>query len=350
VMQDVWEHYAFTRDKVYLAKYYPVTKGSAEFYLNVLVEGKDGLLSLSPSLSPENGFVTDTKVRGSVSDNTAVEREIVWDLFTNTIAAEKVLGVDAEFRAKLEAAKAKLRPLEIGQAGQLEEWGHDWDLNGDLHHRHVSHLFAAFPGWEISPLHTPELAAAVRKTLEMRGDQSTGWSNAWKMNLWAHLRDGDHAFKILSSQLQLVSTDGTNYSNGGGTYGNMFDAHPPFQIDGNFGSTSGINEMVLQSSDRYEDPASPNEDRYYIDLLPAVPSVWRNGSMRGLRARGGFEVNVEWKNGQLVSAKVTSVGGTRAKLRYLGKETDLALGQGRSVRISTDGARLILTPVPAGGK
>jgi alpha-L-fucosidase 2 len=205
MMQDLWEHYAFTRDKAYLAKYYPVMKGSAEFFLSNLVVGKDGLLSTSPSLSPENGFVTDTGVKGTVSDNSAAEREIVWDLFTNTIAAEKVLGTDADFRAKLEAAKAKLRSLEIGKAGQLEEWGHDWDLNGDIHHRHVSHLYGAFPGWEISPLHTPELANAVRKSLEMRGDQSTGWSNAWKINLWAHLRDGDHAFKILSSQLQLVS-------------------------------------------------------------------------------------------------------------------------------------------------
>ena len=345
MMQDLWEHYAFTRDKGYLAKYYPVMKGSAEFYLSILQEGKDGLLSTSPSLSPENGFKTDEGVRGTVSDNTAVEREIVWDLFTNVIAAEKVLGVDAEFRGKLEAAKAKLRPLEIGKAGQLEEWGHDWDLNGDLHHRHVSHLYGAFPGWEISPLRTPELANAVKKSLEMRGDESTGWSNAWKINLWAHLRDGDHAFKILGSQLQLVTSGGTNYSNGGGTYGNMFDAHPPFQIDGNFGSTSGIDEMLLQSSERYEDKAAPNEDRYYVDLLPAVPSVWRNGSIRGLRARGGFEVSEEWKDGKLVSAQVKSVGGTRGRLRYDGKTAELALRPGQSVRVTAREGKLELTPI-----
>jgi alpha-L-fucosidase 2 len=350
MMQDLWEHYAFTRDKAYLAKYYPVMKGSAEFFLSNLVVGKDGLLSTSPSLSPENGFVTDTGVKGTVSDNSAAEREIVWDLFTNTIAAEKVLGTDADFRAKLEAAKAKLRSLEIGKAGQLEEWGHDWDLNGDIHHRHVSHLYGAFPGWEISPLHTPELANAVRKSLEMRGDQSTGWSNAWKINLWAHLRDGDHAFKILSSQLQLVATGGTNYSNGGGTYSNMFDAHPPFQIDGNFGSTSGIDEMLVQSSDRYEDAASPNEDRYYIDLLPAVPSVWRTGSIHGLRARGGFAVDVDWKDGRLVSAKVTSVAGTRTRLRYDGKLADLALRPGQSVRVTANDGKLIVTPLRSAGK
>jgi alpha-L-fucosidase 2 len=237
--------------------------------------------------------------------------------------------------------------LEIGKAGQLEEWGHDWDLNGDLHHRHVSHLYGAFPGWEISPLRTPELANAVRKSLELRGDESTGWSNAWKINLWAHMRDGDHAFKILSSQLQLVTTSGTNYGGGGGTYGNMFDAHPPFQIDGNFGSTSGIDEMVLQSSDRYEDAAGPNEDRqyedgYYIDLLPALPSLWRDGSMHGLRARGGFVVDEDWKDGRLVSAKVTSVGGTRAKLRYGGLAADLALRVGQSVRVGVSDERLVI--------
>jgi alpha-L-fucosidase 2 len=268
-----------------------------------------------------------------VSDNSAVEREIVWDLFTNTIAAEKVLSTDADFRAKLEAAKAKIRPLEIGKAGQLEEWGHDWDLNGDRHHRHVSHLYGAFPGWQISPARTPELAAAVKKSLEMRGDESTGWSNAWKINLWAHMRDGDHAFRILSSQLRLVSTGETNYTNGGGTYGNMFDAHPPFQIDGNFGSTSGIDEMLLQSSERYEDAATPNEDRYYIDLLPALPSVWREGSIQGLRARGGFEVSEQWKDGKLVSAGVTSVGGTHARLRYAGKTVELVLRVGQSALV-----------------
>ena len=334
MMQDLWEHYAFTRDKKYLAQYYPVMKGSAQFYLSILVTGADGLLSLSPSLSPENGFKTDEGLLGSVSDNGAAEREIVWDLFTNTIAAEKVLGVDADFRAKLEAAVARIRPLEIGREGQLEEWGHDWDLNGDLHHRHVSHLFAAFPGWEISPLREPKLAAAVKKSLMLRGDISTGWSNAWKMNLWARMRDGDHAFKILSSQLRLVVSSGLNMSNGGGTFGNMFDAHPPFQIDGNFGSTSGIDEMLMQSNDRYVDPASPDEDRYYIDLLPALPSVWADGSIRGLLARGGFQVDLAWEKGRLKRATIISAGGTHTKVRYADKLRDVQLMPGAAVELS----------------
>jgi alpha-L-fucosidase 2 len=344
LMQDLWEHYAFTRDKTYLATYYPVMKGSAQFYLSILVTGADGLLSLSPSLSPENSFKTDTGIKGSVSDNTAIEREIVWDLFTNTIAAEKLLGLDPDLRVKLETAKAKLRPLEIGKDGQLEEWGHDWDMNGDLHHRHVSHLYGAFPGWEISPLRTPELASAVKRSLELRGDVSTGWSNAWKINLWAHMRDGDHAFKILSSQLRLVSTSGTNMSNGGGTYADMLDAHPPFQIDGNFGSTSGIDEMLLQSSDRYEGPDSPNEDRYYIDLLPALPSLWADGSITGLRARGGFQVDLAWKSGRLDSATITSIAGTRTVVRYNGLSVPLELKPGASVRGRVVDGKLVFYP------
>lgn len=338
LMQDIWEHYAFTRDKAYLDTYYPVMKGSAQFYLGILVTGADGMLSLSPSLSPENTFKTDTGMMGSVSDNTAIEREIVWDLFTNTIAAQKLLGIDPDLRVKLETAKAKLRPLEIGKDGQLEEWGHDWDMNGDLHHRHVSNLYGAFPGWEISPLRTPELADAVKRSLEIRGDISTGWSNAWKINLWAHMRDGNHAFNILSSQLRLVSTSGTNMTNGGGTYADMLDAHPPFQIDGNFGSTSGIDEMLLQSSDRYEDQVSPNEDRYYIDLLPALPSLWADGSITGLRARGGFQVDLVWKAGRLNSAIITSIAGTQTIVRYNGLSTALDLKPGASVRgIFVDG-------------
>ena len=310
LMQDIWEHYAFSRDRSFLKTYYPVLRGSAEFYLSILQPDANGMLITAPSMSPENVFRTDAGVDGSVVDGSAVEREIVWDLFTNTIAASQVLGVDEGFRAKLEQAKSRIRSLEVGKAGQLEEWGHDWDVNAaEMNHRHVSHLFAAYPGWQISLLTTPKLADAVKVSLAERGDEATGWSNAWKINLYARLRDGDHAFKILGEQLRLAASAGTDYhGEGGGTYGNLFDAHPPFQIDGNFGSTSGIDEMLLQSSQRYRAEPAAAEDNYIIDLLPALPSQWPDGSMHGLRARGGVTVDLDWKGGRLLRAKLLSVG------------------------------------------
>lgn len=347
IAQDIWEHYAFSRDRDFLRTYYPVLKGSAEFYLSILVPDSNGKLITSPSLSPENKFRTDDGQIASVVDGSAVEREIIWDLFTNTIAASKVLNTDHEFRLKLEAAKAAIRPLEIGKAGQLEEWGHDWDLNApEMNHRHISHLFAAYPGWQISPDTTPELAAAVKKSLALRGDEATGWSNAWKINLYARLKDGDHALKILNEQLRLAGSVGTDYhGEGGGTYGNMFDAHPPFQIDGNFGSTSGINEMLLQSSQRYTDGLNGAEDLYVIDLLPALPSQWPNGSMHGLRARGGFEVDVDWKDGKLNSANIRSIGGSSAKLNYRGKTAATKISPGEEMRVTvSDGEIHLLTP------
>jgi alpha-L-fucosidase 2 len=345
IAQDVWEHYAFSRDREYLKAYYPMLRGSAEFYLSILVRDANGKLITSPSVSPENRFKTDAGVSGSVVDGSAVEREVIWDLFTNTIAASKVLGSDAPFRSRLEVAKNRMEPLQIGRAGQLEEWGHDWDLNGpEMNHRHVSHLFALFPGHEISPQQTPALAAAAKKSLELRGDEATGWSNAWKINLWAHLRDGDHAFKILNEQLRLAGAQTTDYhGEGGGTYADMLDAHPPFQIDGNFGSTSGIDEMLLQSSERYDDTSAPNEDRYVIDLLPALPSAWPTGSMHGLRARGGFQVDLDWKDGRLDSALIRSVGGSTAKVRYGPTITTIRLRQGQGVLVKLLNGKLQIT-------
>jgi alpha-L-fucosidase 2 len=344
IAQDIWEHYAFSRDRAYLTTYYPVLRGSAEFYLSILVPDANGKLITSPSLSPENTFRTDGGVVASVVDGSAVEREIVWDLFTNTIAASKVLGIDETFRAKLESAKDALEPLQIGKAGQLEEWRHDWDLNApEMNHRHVSHLFALFPGREISPQLTPALAAAAKKSLELRGDEATGWSNAWKINLWAHLRDGDHAFKILNEQLRLAGAANTNYhGEGGGTYADMLDAHPPFQIDGNFGGTSAIDEMLLQSSERYSKASAPDEDFYVIDLLPALPSAWPSGSIHGLRARGGFAVDIDWKDGALLFAVIHGVAGTEAKVRYGAATKEIHLQPGQSVRVTASKGELEL--------
>ncbi len=211
----------------------------------------------------------------------------------------------------------------------------DWDLNDpEPHHRHISHLFALHPGHQISPRGTPALAQAARKTLEQRGDEGTGWSKAWKINCWARLHDGDHAFLLLGEQLHLVTTTGTHYDAGGGTYENLFDAHPPFQIDGNFGALSGITEMLLQSQERYVDAASPSEDRYVIELLPALPFAWPTGSVSGLRARGGFEIDEAWAGGKLTHATLLSVGGTACRVRYGETTIDLKLKIGQSVRLN----------------
>jgi alpha-L-fucosidase 2 len=223
------------------------------------------------------------------------------------------------------ATRDRIRPPQIGKAGQLMEWGGDWDLNApDKEHRHT-HLHALHPGHQITALGTPDLAAAAKKSLELRGDGGTGWAKAWKINLWARLRDGDRAAKLLSEQLRPTMETKVVMSKGG-TYPNLFDAHPPFQIDGNFGATAGITEMLLQSHERYKD----NEDRYIIDLLPALPSAWPNGSIRGLRARGGFEIDLTWKQGKLTEAVIRSAKGTAARIRHNGKTYPLNMKPGET--------------------
>lgn len=312
--QHLWEHYAFGRDVNYLKRIYPILKGAAEFYLATMITDNKGHLITSPSTSPENNFITDDKQKGNVTEGATMEKAIIWDLFDNLAIAGRILHTDEAFRKKIIAARDNISPLKTGKAGQLEEWNKDWDLNSDdPHHRHVSHLFPLHPGHQVTVFKTPDLAAAARRTLELRGDDGTGWSIAWKENFWARLRDGDHAHNLLSYQLRPTMQLKTIMADAGGTYPNLFDAHPPFQIDGNFGAVSGITEMLLQSHETYT--TKDSTDAYVIDILPALPAAWPNGNVKGLRARGGFEVDINWSNGRLTDFSIRSLHGEPCKIR-----------------------------------
>lgn len=319
----LWEHFMFTGDTAWLRDYaWDIMKGAAVFCLEWMVEDRNGNLITSPSTSPENRYITPTSFKGATLYGGTADLAIIRECLVQTISASEALDTDPDFRDRMYDAVDRLYPYQVGKKGNLQEWYYDWE-DEDPRHRHQSHLFGLFPGHQINPAKTPELAQACRQTLEIKGDETTGWSKGWRINLWARLWDGNRAYKMYRELLQYVEPDRkrTNYSGGGGTYPNLFDAHPPFQIDGNFGGAAAVAEMLIQSE--------PGEVR----LLPALPDAWETGSFEGLCTRGGFVVSMEWKYKKPVQVRIRARHDSSALLTWNGESKEISLKKDEEISI-----------------
>ena len=322
LVETLWDHYDYTRDTEYLRNTaYPLMKGAADFLLAWLIPNphNPNELITAPCTSPEADYITDKGYRGSSFYGGTADLAIIRELFKNTIKGAKALGIDNDYQQQLQSALNRLRPYHIGKRGNLMEWYHDWE-DQDWHHRHQSHLLGLYPFHQISVNKTPELAAAATKTLEIKGDNSTGWSTGWRINLWARLHRADKAYQIYRKLLTYVSPEVYKDSKhrSGGTYPNLFDAHPPFPIDGNFGGTAGVCEMLMQC------------DGETMDLLPALPQEWKAGEMKGLKARGNYGVSLAWNNGKMTRASITSKNGGNLTINYNGKQKVLSFKAGET--------------------
>lgn len=318
LMQNVYDHYLYTQDKDYLRHTaYPMMKGASDFVLDWLVPDPNNPKELitAPSTSPEAFYITDKGYKGATLYGGTADLAIIRELLRNTLDAARTLKTDRKYQDTLRQTIARLRPYTVGHSGDINEWYHDWD-DEDFKHRHQSHLIGLYPGSQITAEGTPELAHAAARSLEIKGDETTGWSTGWRINLWARLKNATQAYHIYRKLLTYVDPD-PKRSHHGGTYPNLFDAHPPFQIDGNFGGTAGVCEMLMQSG------------QGVIELLPALPAEWGTGSISGLKARGGYELNFAWTDGRVTSATVTSAGGGKVSVKVNGETKKLKVKKGR---------------------